>query len=316
MRSPVVGRLSIVFILICMSLTNPNELNFRRYLGGTRNSILSEVKAWLLDKVGLIEYHNYIFFSVAHVASIGSSYSYFGAFKHWWRLPRVTCSQLNDCSGHGSCILGNICYCFRGWQGSDCSQIANPTRIPIFDDHTPVEMYIVAANICVWILWHCLDKTLMERHFTLSVYGISQGRIWTLVTCFFSHDSLGHLLWNLSVLMSTIDIRELTIDSKEWVQLYFLGGLLSSLTSLILNEVFRHRYRTSSLGASSPLYALLAMYSLYWGDQSFAGYFSSLHILVAHIALDLALNTPIDGAMHLGGLIAGVLYYFSDRIHY
>lgn len=57
------------------------------------------------------------------------------------------------------------------------------------------------ANVLVWMGWQTdLARSFMPKHFLLSMESIKRGRIHTLVTCFFSHFSIGHLLTNLLVL--------------------------------------------------------------------------------------------------------------------
>lgn len=35
-----------------------------------------------------------------------------------------TCAQVNNCSGHGECVANNVCRCYPGYVGQDCSQFS------------------------------------------------------------------------------------------------------------------------------------------------------------------------------------------------
>ncbi|EJD76796.1 tenascin [Loa loa] len=41
---------------------------------------------------------------------------------------RALCDQLNNCSGSGTCIRPQVCECFHGFAGDDCSIFEGPTR--------------------------------------------------------------------------------------------------------------------------------------------------------------------------------------------
>ena len=63
---------------------------------------------------------------------------------------------------------------------------------------------LTAINGGVYYMWNISDdddhQDFMRRNFTINLTNLKEGRIWTLVTCSFSHQSAGHLAGNLFAL--------------------------------------------------------------------------------------------------------------------
>jgi len=163
---------------------------------------------------------------------------------------------------------------------------------------------------------------------------VGKGQVYRLFTCMFLHGSLSHLLGNLLVLTMCAGMLEQRISRKRLLILYFGGGLIASVTSVVFNHLIPMRlnigtwfgevsyeiYDPSSVGASGAIAALvsgLILYLIFLSDQkeflsgagtsrkstlSFFG-FLLLFIVVRGI---FTKQDFVDTYAHLGGFIGGM----------
>ena len=94
---------------------------------------------------------------------------------------------------------------------------------------------IAAANVGVWGLWQMADqdrilRRFMNSHFTVSSGGvIKQGRVHTLLTAMFSHQSGWHLfIANMFTLYFFGSEALLLLGARRFLSLYIGGGIFSS----------------------------------------------------------------------------------------
>ncbi|KAH8113411.1 rhomboid-domain-containing protein [Phellopilus nigrolimitatus] len=190
---------------------------------------------------------------------------------------------------------------------------------------------ILALNGAVYLAWqYAADQARagnsalyvkMYKNILLSWRNIREGRIWTILTCTFSHSDAAHILLNgLSFFFMAPPIINL-LGNSAFMGLYLAGGISCSVLSLLLNQSLRKR-EGSSHGASGAIYAVTSFFACVSPQTKFLIFFvvpvpawaavSGLFIWDGLSAISDR-RTAIDGAGHVGGILAGVAYYFLKR---
>ncbi|HUP60109.1 MAG TPA: rhomboid family intramembrane serine protease [Thermoanaerobaculia bacterium] len=136
---------------------------------------------------------------------------------------------------------------------------------------------------------------------------LGEGEWWRLLSAMFLHGDVLHLLMNLIALFQLGSLYELMFGSRRFTIIYFVTGLVASLTSMIITG-------GPSVGASGAVFGIMGAFifsirrSPRWRHERAArGIVSQLIFwVVANIAI--AMKVPqIDLAAHMGGLVAGLV---------
>src|SRR5688572_7418781 len=136
---------------------------------------------------------------------------------------------------------------------------------------------------------------------------LGEGQYWRLLSAMFLHGSALHLLLNLIALFQLGSLYELMFGTKRFTVIYFVTGLVASLTSMFITG-------GPSVGASGAVFGIMGAFifsirrSPRWRHERAArGIVGQLIFwVVANIAI--AWQIPqIDLAAHMGGLIAGLI---------
>jgi rhomboid protease GluP len=136
---------------------------------------------------------------------------------------------------------------------------------------------------------------------------LGEGEWWRLLSAMFLHGDGLHLLMNLIALFQLGSLYELMFGTKRFTIIYFVTGLVASLTSMFITG-------GPSVGASGAVFGIMGAFifsirrSPRWRHERAArGIVSQLIFwVVANIAI--ALKVPqIDLAAHMGGLVAGLI---------
>jgi rhomboid protease GluP len=132
------------------------------------------------------------------------------------------------------------------------------------------------------------------------------GEYWRVFTCLFVHIGIIHLCSNLVALQFAGILLEEVFGTWKISFIYFLSGITSSLSSLLINE------NVVSAGASGAIFGLYGLYFALILTKHPATDFSKafLPIVVLFIVynLILGLSGNIDNAAHIGGLVTGFMY--------
>lgn len=132
-------------------------------------------------------------------------------------------------------------------------------------DPSMVVKAIMAANSIVYFMWQTDDLRhlqWMRKHFAVSNYGLfSQGRIHTLLTANFSHESLMHFGFNMFNLYAMGIPISYMLGTPRFLSLFLGGGILGCGAHTLWNSRGRNRY-IPVLGASGGVYAIIAYYIL------------------------------------------------------
>jgi len=128
-----------------------------------------------------------------------------------------------------------------------------------------------------------------------------------LLSAMFLHGDVLHLLMNLIALFQLGSLYELMFGTRRFVIIYFVTGLVASITSMAITG-------GPSVGASGAVFGIMGAFifsirrSPRWRHERAArGIVGQLIFwVVANIAI--ALKVPqIDLAAHMGGLVAGLI---------
>lgn len=165
----------------------------------------------------------------------------------------------------------------------------------------------------------------MVDHFLVSWTSLSEERWWTLLTSVFSHTMFLHLLINMFVLNSFGPIVEAIVGTRRFLIFYITAGMFSSLCHALVSAFFLQSPELPALGASGAISGLILFFSLMFprekilllGFIPLPAFFGALVFIgldiVGLIAQAEGGGLPIGHGAHLGGALAGTIFYFLHR---
>jgi rhomboid protease GluP len=195
-----------------------------------------------------------------------------------------------------------------------------PERRPLVVQQTqqPILTYIlIAVNVAIFIYANLLlsgDTSLMVNYDTMCTFSayappiLQDLALHRLFTAMFLHGSLMHVLFNMYALYIIGSSVERTFGTLRFGIVYFLGGLLGSIASVMLGD-----YYVPSIGASGAVFAIWAAEAVhvYRHRQMYAGLARRILLNTGiFLALNLFLgftNPQIDNWGHIGGFIGGAI---------
>jgi membrane associated rhomboid family serine protease len=136
-----------------------------------------------------------------------------------------------------------------------------------------------------------------------------EGQWWRLITNFFLHIGIMHLLLNMYALLYIGLLLEPYLDKAKFIAAYFLTGIIASITSLYWHDL------TISAGASGAIFGMygvfLAMLTTNIIDKSSRkALLTSIGIFVGYNLL-YGTKGGIDNAAHVGGLLSGFIIGYA-----
>jgi rhomboid-like protein len=167
-----------------------------------------------------------------------------------------------------------------------------------------------------------IDTPFMVNNFLISSKALIEGRIWTLVTSVFSHNMLFHLLLNMFVFYGFGRVIEEVLGHKRFLNLYLISGLSGSLGHCLASSFLLHDSHLEALGASGAISGVLVFFSLIFPMRLvfILGFLPMPAILATTLFIGSDLwglfaqtqgsRMPIGFGAHLGGALAGVIYFF------
>jgi membrane associated rhomboid family serine protease len=190
---------------------------------------------------------------------------------------------------------------------------------------------LIVLNVGVFILWQLARSNdglmqLMWRSFVVSPDHLAHGLLWTLLTSVFSHEAFWHIGINMLVLYSFGRLLERLLGPMTFLAFYLGAGLVGSLSHCLVAHLLMHRDNIGALGASGAICGLLMAFSLLFPKEKILVFFvlpvPALVGTLAFAAFDLwgiiaettgngmaFGNIRIGHGAHLGGMIAGALFY-------
>lgn len=191
----------------------------------------------------------------------------------------------------------------------------------------------VAINVVVFILWRTQIDELSEagmnswmaRNFLVSWSLLAEGRLWTLLTSVFSHNSFLHIFINLFVLMNFGPIVERVLGPKRFFKFYLTAGVISSLSHAAVSAYIIGDPSIPALGASGAISGIIMLFSALFPREKIllfglipvpAGIGALLFVGIdvwGLIAQAEGGGLSIGHGAHLGGAFTGLIYYFVLR---
>jgi membrane associated rhomboid family serine protease len=205
-----------------------------------------------------------------------------------------------------------------------------PIRDAIPTRRVPVVNYaLIALNILVFIaMWLAgtASDTWVEQFAMIPANyldGVSPGEVANIFTSMFMHAGLAHLAGNMLYLWIFGDNVEDRLGPGAYLGFYLTGGVVASLTHVLLNPTSE----MPTVGASGAIAAVLGAYLVFYPYsrvETFVpiGYFMRLTVLPAAVVLGLwfllqlfetvlALGGPdvagVAFGAHAGGFVAGMV---------
>ncbi|CAF1423696.1 unnamed protein product [Rotaria sordida] len=204
----------------------------------------------------------------------------------------------------------------------------NPFR---FINEKNIVTGIIIVNGIVFIIWQFSYANLrsnrdqrllwfMTKNFMVSWDGVvRENRVWTLLTSAFSHFDLTHFLINSFVLYSFGPPVLSHIGLPAFIQLFLVSAIGCSLSHIFYQRFYDRRPSLPAVGASGVTMGMTVLYSfLRPFDTVLLFFIIPMPVIVgvgAFITYDLYRaithrQKNIGSAGHIGGAIAGALYYF------
>jgi rhomboid protease GluP len=169
---------------------------------------------------------------------------------------------------------------------------------------------LITINVAVFLLTAFLSKNIVDIDGNvLLLLGakqnqlINSGQYYRLLTAMFLHGGLLHIVFNMYALKSLGPFIESIYGRLQFIIIYFLGGICSSLLSYFFSDGM-------SVGASGAIFALLGA-ALIFGikNKSEIGknFLSSIiQVIVVNLIMGFTISN-IDNYGHIGGLIGGII---------
>ncbi|KDN39545.1 rhomboid-domain-containing protein [Tilletiaria anomala UBC 951] len=206
---------------------------------------------------------------------------------------------------------------------------------------------IIALNALVFAAWQYSTESFrkfndpkayifMCKNFLFGEMNLAQGRIWTLLTSCISHEDSTHFLLNMLSLAFMGSHVVMHIGNTAFLSLYFGAGIATALVSLAWNRFVSpwlgrgmhspqvraanggSPQQRASHGASGSVYAILSTFACMSPRTTFLLFFvipiPAWACISGIFVWDLSQawfrpGGPIDSAAHIGGILAGVLFW-------
>lgn len=145
----------------------------------------------------------------------------------------------------------------------------------------------------------------------MSYYGISFGRIWTIVTANFLHIDILHFALNMFSLYSIGQHVYNFYGGKKLFSTYILGGIAGMLLTLFID--FFLGTTTATLGASGSIFALAGLLlggtirKKRFGSELPFNFVEIFPLVLVSLLYGFIPGTGINNFAHIGGLITGII---------
>ncbi|KAF9468965.1 hypothetical protein BDZ94DRAFT_1245056 [Collybia nuda] len=191
---------------------------------------------------------------------------------------------------------------------------------------------ILAINGLVFAMWYMSTERLkqernptsykwMKDNFTVSWRNISEGRLWTIATSCFSHESISHILFNGFTFFFMARPVLSMIGSRQFIFLYMGGGLAANIASVAWANLVKGR-DNGSYGASAAIYSVVSFLACVAPKMTFQLYgiipvpawlvVAGIFTYDTYSAINDKRRTT-DTAGHVAGLLAGMGYFLGRR---
>lgn len=219
------------------------------------------------------------------------------------------------------------------------------------DEQKPsVVTTLIVITVAVFVLQQVLNVFFPETRvgenrfltdwFALSGQNFKDLKVWTILSFAFLHSTAGffHILGNMLGLYFIGRIVEPLVGRSRFLLLYFASSLVGGIVYLLfhfndpaIGQIGGEPVFQAMIGASASVMGILAFFCLLYPERPITlllffiipitmkpkwVFWGSLIISVGGLLLyELPNQSPVAHSAHLGGLIAGMLYYrfFHNR---
>jgi rhomboid-like protein len=187
-----------------------------------------------------------------------------------------------------------------------------------------VVLTIVKINVIVFFFWWLspfLNPWFMLQNFLVSWTGLSEGRLWTLLTSVFSHNMFLHIFLNMYAFWGFGAVVENVLGSGRFLSFYLLAGITASICHCLVSSFLLHDPSLPALGASGAISGVILLFSLLFPQERIFlfGFIPIPALFASFIIVGLDVwglieqtrggSLPIGHGAHLGGAFFGFLYY-------
>ncbi len=141
---------------------------------------------------------------------------------------------------------------------------------------------------------------------------------WTLITYFFSHENIFHILFNLLSFYWFGNIIVEYLGNRRLVSIYLLGGIFAGVLFLVLFNVvpfFKNANTSGLIGASGAIYAVVVAAATLVPDYTFFliffGPVKIKYLAMVMIFISVLGSVEINAGgniAHLGGALIGYVF--------
>ncbi|QAA34174.1 rhomboid family intramembrane serine protease [Clostridium manihotivorum] len=182
-----------------------------------------------------------------------------------------------------------------------------------FSGKSKITFVLIAINIVMFIITALASGDFFDINgYVLVYFGAKQndliqaGQYYRLVTAMFLHGGLMHIAFNMYALYGLGNMIEMIYGKWRYLVIYFVAGILSTLTSYIFSYGV-------SVGASGAIFGLLGaavVFGLTEKDKIGKGFLREM-VTVIGLNVLIGISTPnIDNFGHFGGLLGGIIISF------
>ncbi len=186
-------------------------------------------------------------------------------------------------------------------------------KVPKSSQRFKVTYILIALNIAFYIYGAIVGGDALvtgnEVVYTLGQFNllVFEGAYYQLFTSMFIHASIVHLAGNMMFLLIFGLRAEEMFSLPEYLGIYFLGGLVGNLLSLVFGPLF------ISVGASGAIFAIFGAVTIYdrkTMQQSIVG-----ALIFAFFLFFINMGEGVNVLAHLGGLAFGLAagYLIASR---
>lgn len=122
-----------------------------------------------------------------------------------------------------------------------------------------VTISLIFINAIVFLAVHYVfDTNLFMAYFGLNYLAFASGFYWQIITTMFMHGNFLHLFMNMAVLYQFGTVIETRLGSVKFGLIYIIGGILTSLLSLVYTYfAAKNGVIVNLVGASGAISVLL-----------------------------------------------------------
>jgi membrane associated rhomboid family serine protease len=156
---------------------------------------------------------------------------------------------------------------------------------------TPAVRAILIANVAVFIV----QMATAEKIDLSYIFGENIGafRPWQLITGMFLHVDVWHIVFNMLALWMLGRDVERSIGGKQFLVLYFAGGIVSGLCWLGI-ETLRGTMGIA-VGASGAVFAVLVAFAMLFPDRRFWGIIKATYFVIGLVAFEVRSRPRVGG---------------------